>query len=70
VEAACLGCVDSAMDQDARIGDGEFEEVIGQNMPVLSRFRNDIVVGPRLRDARLQGSKGPGRRLSSCQPHV
>jgi hypothetical protein len=42
VEAAFLRCVDGAMDQNARIGDGEFEEIMGKDVSVLPRYRNDI----------------------------
>lgn len=42
MDAAFLQCVDGAMDRDARIDDGEFEEVMGKNMPVLPRSRNYI----------------------------
>jgi hypothetical protein len=42
VEAAFLRCVDGAMDQNARIGDGEFEEIMGKDVSVLPRCRNDI----------------------------
>jgi hypothetical protein len=42
VEAAFLTSVDGAMDQDARIGDGEFEAIMGQDVSVLPTCRNDI----------------------------
>jgi hypothetical protein len=42
VEAAFLMCVDLAMDQDARIGDGNLEEVMEQESSPLPRCRNDI----------------------------
>ena len=35
-------CVDHAMDQDARIGHGDFEETMGQDVSGLPRCRNDI----------------------------
>jgi hypothetical protein len=42
VEAAFLMCVDIATDQDARIGDGDLEEVMEQELSPLPRCRNDI----------------------------